>query len=104
MRKVLKFLGCTALVLLAIPVVMLVVGIAANLLGTEDFSKVGAFAIVVLMAIFALMVVRMVKGKRYSASAIDEDLEERRKVKAHWEEGYYPSTDGSGNRWDGLPE
>jgi predicted permease len=107
MKKVLKFVGCTALILLAFPVVILVVGIASNLLGSEDFSKVGAFVIVALMAIFVLMVVRLARSKGNTHGQVSgycDAREDERRVKAHWEEGYYPSTDGSGTRWDGLPE
>jgi len=107
MKKVLKFVGCTALVLLAIPVVMLVVGIAANLLGSENFSSVGAIVMVGLMTIFVVMVVRMARRKGNTHGQVPDYYdarEDERRVKAHWEEGYYPSTNGSGTRWDGLPE
>lgn len=107
MKKVLKFVGCTALVLLAVPVVMLVVGIAANLLGTEDFSKVGAFAMAGLMAIFIMMVARMAKRKgqaHVEESRYYDAREDELRVRPYWEEGFQPSTDNSGTRWDGLPE
>ncbi|MBU2952324.1 hypothetical protein [Marinobacter sp. F3R08] len=105
MKKVLKFVGYTALVLLVIPVVMVVVGIAGNLLGENDFSKVGAFAIVGMMVIFVLMVVRLAKSRPNPSGSVDDDNPHARpELKCYFQKGFEPSIDGTGLRVDGLPE
>ena len=107
MKKVLKFMGCITLVLLAIPVVMLLFGIATSLIGSEDISKAGTFAMIVLMTIFVLMVVSMVMRK-VNSHGLESDYhgpwEDELRAKALWQDGYHVPVGETGERWDGLPQ
>lgn len=84
-------MDCITHVLLAIPVVMLVVGNAASLIGSEDISKVGTFAMVVLMATFILMLVSEEMGnvnRHGEESDFHDPGEDELRLKVLWKDGF----------------